>query len=352
MAMLLVLLATPRLHAQAVVGFGDDATTTPAGMVRVGFLNAWTRFDQRFTAPDGAHIDAHARIRRTPLFLELGVNKRVEVGVMVPSVGTSIVATYIPAMAPPGRADSLRMFGQSAVGDAEGWLKLVLLGAQDDSERTRPRGFHVRSALTGLVRLGIGDPAQTSQQLAIGTGDGQTDIEAASQWDLTFGRYFWTSLVGRYVRQLPTTRVVRVAPRDDPFAAAEQVNARIEPGSYYELEATPRISLGQHFLLGAQYRYRHDADSRFLAADGTSGAADPSILDVASSNSSTYGFGVVYSTVAAYVAGRTSIPFEVTLRYFRTNRWEDGVPPSILAEPKRSTYAVGLRYYTRLWGKR
>lgn len=349
MMALFTVLVTSRLHAQAVLGFGDDATTVPAGMLRVGFLNSWTRFEQRFTAPDGARIDTHLRIRRTPAFLELGVTKRLAVGVMAPSVGTFIVATYYPPMAAPGHADSLRMMGQSAIGDAEGWVKLVWLGAQEDSERTNPSGLHVRSSLTGLVRLGTGIPAHASRQLAIGTGDGQTDIEGASQWDFIFGRWVWMSVVGRYVRQLPTTRTVRVAPRDDPFATAQLVFTRIEPGNYYELEATPRLSLGQHFVLGAQYRHRHDADSHFTAAGGS---GDPSILDVPGSSSTTYGFGVVYSTVASYAAGRTSLPFEVTLQYFRSDRWNDGVPPSVLAEPDRSTYAIGIRYYARLWGKR
>lgn len=344
--------ATPRLRAQAVVGFGDDATTVPAGMARIGFLNEWTRFEQRFTAPDGARIDTRSLIRRTPVSLAIGVTRRLEVGVMVPSVGTSVLATYFPAMAPPGHADSLRMLGQSAIGDVEGWLKLVWIGAQSDSARTRPSGVHVRSAITGQVRLGTATPAHASQQLAIGTGDDQTDVEAASQWDFIFGRYFWVSMVGRYVHQLPTTRIVRVAPRDDPFAAAELVDTRIEPGDYFELEATPRLSIGNHFMIGGQYRYRHDDDSHFTAAGESGATSDPSILDVASSTSTTYGFGVVYSSVASYVAGRTRFPFEVTLRYFRTDRWEDGVPPSVLAEPKRSTYAVGVRYYARLWGKR
>lgn len=351
-AALFASLAALPLRAQAVVGFGDDATTLPAGMVRLGFLNGWTRFDQRFTAPDGSRIEADARIRRTPVTLELGVLDRLTVGATAPSVGTYAVATYYPANATPGHADSLRLLGQSAVGDVETWAKLVWLGQQSERDRTQPAGLHVRSALTGLVRFGTGTPAHASHQLAIGTGDGQTDLEAASQWDFIFGRRFWMSLVGRYVRQLPTTRIVRVAARDNPFAQAELENVRIEPGNYYELEATPRLSLGQHFLLGARYTHRHDAATTYAEASGGApgGTASPSVLDVESSSATVYGFGVVYSSVASYAAGRTSIPLEVSFRYIRTDRWLDGVPPSILAEPERSTIAIGLRLYARLWG--
>ncbi len=350
---LLALVPPAPLGAQAVIGFGDDATTLPAGMVRLGFLNEWMRFDQRFTASDGARIETEARVRSTPIALELGLLDRLTIGAMIPSVGTYGVVTYFPAGATPGHADSLRLFGQSAVGDAEVWAKLVWLGQQSELERTRPKGVHVRSALTGLVRLGTGSPAHATHQLAIGTGDAQTDVEAASQWDFIFGRRFWMSLAGRYVRQLPTTRVVRVAPRGDPFTAAELVDARIEPGNYYELEATPRLSLGQHFMVGARYIHRHDDATSYSAAGGSAGgSADPSILNVATSSATIYGFGVVYSSVASYAARRTSIPVEVTLQYTHTDRWLDGVPPSILAEPERSTIAVGVRLYARLWGKK
>jgi hypothetical protein len=350
---LLALIPPAPLGAQAVIGFGDDATTLPAGMVRLGFLNEWMRFDQRFTAADGARIETDARVRTTPITLEIGLLDRLTIGAKAPSVGTFGAVTYFPAGAPAGHADSLRMFGQSAVGDVEVWTKLVWLGQQSELERTQPKGLHVRSALTGLVRLGTGTPAHASHQLAIGTGDGQTDVEGASQWDFIFGRFFWMSLTGRYVRQLPTTRVARVAPRDDPFTPAVLVNTRIEPGNYYELEATPRLSLGQHFMVGARYIHRHDDATTYSAAGGgAGGSAGPSILNVAPSSATIYGFGVVYSSVASYAARRTSIPLEVTLQYTHTDRWLDGVPPSILAEPERSRLAVGVRIYSRFWGKR
>ena len=337
------------LQAQAAVGFGDDAVTLPAGMVRLGFLNDWTRFEQRITAGDGSSVDVDARVRSTPIALDFGVLDRLTIGALVPSVGTYGVVTWYPAVVSAGHADSVRMFGQSAIGDAEVWAKLVWIGEQSEAERTRPAGFHVRSAVTGLVRLGTGTPAHASHRVAIGTGDAQADVGAASQWDLIFGRRFWLSLTGRYVRQLPVTRVVRVAPRDDPFSDAVLASARIEPGDYYELEATPRLSLGQHFMLSARYVHRHDDATSYTADDGS---IDASILDVASTSATVYGFGIVYSSVASYVAGRTSIPLEVTLQYSHTDRWLSGVPPSIFATPARSTLSIGARFYARVWGRR
>ena len=133
---LLALIPPAPLGAQAGIGFGDDATTLPAGMVRLGFLNEWMRFDQRFTAADGARIETDARVRTTPITLEIGLLDRLTIGAKVPSVGTFGAVTYFPAGAPAGHADSLRMFGQSAVGDVEVWTKLqILVVAQHGSER-------------------------------------------------------------------------------------------------------------------------------------------------------------------------------------------------------------------------
>ncbi|HEU4642404.1 MAG TPA: hypothetical protein VFS44_08115, partial [Gemmatimonadaceae bacterium] len=58
--LLLVLLVPAAVRAQAVTGFGDDATTPPGGRVRLTIDNEWTRYDQRFTAPAGASIFARS----------------------------------------------------------------------------------------------------------------------------------------------------------------------------------------------------------------------------------------------------------------------------------------------------
>lgn len=339
-------LAAPSARAQAVLGFGDDATTPPGGTVRLGFTNQWTRFEQRFFGPTGASITTRSLIRRTPVTLELGLFGRLSVGVTVPSVGTRVTATYFPDTASAVHADSVRDFGQTGVGDVEASMKLVWLQTVGERERYRPHGVQVRSALTGVVRFGTGRPPRPTSQFGIGTGDGQTDIEIGSQWDIIVGSHFWTSFVGRYGRQGADTRLVRVARPDDPFATGVgPVLARRELGDYYELEATPRLGLGEYFSLGAQYQYRHQArDTYTLAEPGAT--PDPSILNAGTELTvHRVGGGIVYSSVAAHAAGRTRYPFEITFQYFRILRRSD-------QGPTPGTYVVGARFYAPLWGRR
>lgn len=339
---------------QAVLGFGDDATTIPGGTVRMTFTDTWTRFDERFTAGDGSSIDTHAQIRRAPISLELGVTNRLMLGVMVPSVGTQQIATYFPESTTTIHADSSRTFDRSDVGDAEVSLKLVWVGALPERARTAVTGVHVRGALTALVRLGTGKPPRATEQFGVGTGDGQTDLEASSQWDLLFGRRYWMSVVGRYGRQLSDTRLVRVATPGDPFDPnAGPVLAERALGDYYEIEATPRLGLGDYFSIGAQYRYYHKARDSYTGTRDTTDAAgqpvhlDASTLDASSDVTEQWAsVGIVYSSVAAVDRGHGNHRFEFTLRYTRVVSVSGGA----LVRPKPATWAAGARFYVRLWG--
>jgi hypothetical protein len=340
------------LHAQAVLGFGDDATTLPAGTVRAGFENHWLRYEQRFAAPSGASILTRSQVRRTPVFLELGLLDRLAIRVMVPSVGTQVIATYFPDSARAIHADSQITFPMSGVGDVEVSTKLVWLRTISDTARFHPRGIALRSAVTALARLGTGLPPHSYAQFGIGTGDGQTDLEVASQWDLLVGPRLWTSVVGRYGRQLRDTRVIRVAPPNDPFSTdAGPVVVTRRLGAYYELEATPRLSLGPYVSLGVQYRYRHEAPGTFAGTkDSVTPTGRPIHLDASILNAGSelteqrIAFGVVYSSVAAYARRQGQYAFEVSFQYLRTLRISG-------ARPRPSEYVVGARVYVPLWGK-
>src|SRR5512147_1537926 len=144
---------------------------------------------------------------------------------MVPSVVTKAIATFFPDSTGAVHADSQVTYDQSGVGDAEVSAKLVWLRTFPDSERYQPRGIRLRSAVTGVYRLGTGSPPPPARQFGIGTGDGQHDYEVASQWDVLFGPRFWTSVVGRYGHQAPDTREVRSQTPGDPFSPGGPVLA-------------------------------------------------------------------------------------------------------------------------------
>lgn len=136
--LLVVLLAAasgaPTLAAQTTLSHLDDAAPVPSGMLRLRVDNAWTRYDQRFTAdglaPLNAELSAYplgvaqlpllasletglrtltgnantrislgrlqvggdARVVTTPLTLDFGLTSRLTIGVVVPIVQTRRVA--------------------------------------------------------------------------------------------------------------------------------------------------------------------------------------------------------------------------------------------------------------------
>lgn len=335
-ASLALLLALPAgARAQAVTGFGDDATIAPRLGARLSITNEWLRFDQRYTAPDGASIATRSQVRTTPVRLEIGLLSRVSVSVLVPSVGTKVLATYFPDSTGSVHADSLVTYDRSGVGDVDVSAKLVWLRTISDSARFAPSGFHVRSALQGTYRLGTGSPARPTQQFGIGTGTGARAVEVASQWDLIFGRLLWASVVGRWGHRTPDFQPVRVAPPGDPFAAADTTTARRALGNYYQVEVTPRLVLGDYVSFGAQYAYYHKAADQYTAAAGS--ALDPSILDARSeAREQRLSLGVVYSTVAAHAHGEARWPFEISLRHTK-------VLSTINGAPKWNEWAVGVR---------
>src|SRR4030095_3291531 len=80
----------------------------------------------------------------------------------------------------------------------------------DRWDRARSRGGF-RAAVEGLVRFPTGELARPDRVLAIGTGDGQTDVEFRLPADLGARRWGLRG-EGMYNRQLAADYVLRVAP--------------------------------------------------------------------------------------------------------------------------------------------
>ena len=120
-------------------------------------------------------------------------------------------------------------------GDAEAGLALTLVDRWDRGNR---RGG-VRAAVEGLVRFPTGRVARTDRLLALGTGDGQTDVEARGTLDLGGGRW-GVRLEGRYNRQLAADLVDRVAPPSQPYPARDLLAlVRFDPGDETSFAARP-----------------------------------------------------------------------------------------------------------------
>lgn len=350
----LTVVAASPVRAQSVIGYGDDATTMPGGMLRISLLDTWSRWYEEYDAATGASIQTRSQQRITPFTIDLGITDRLMLSASVATVGTKEIATYFPDTARDIHADSLRTFDRSGLGDAVATLKYVWLGHESERDRIASRGLHVRSALTASAVVGTGSPPRPFDQFGLATGEGESAIEAGSFWDVRAGHSFWTSIALRYEHHMQDTRSLRVgagAPGDpfDPTATPLEATRRL--GDAYSIDVTPRLSLGDYFSVGARYQYEHEKAGTFSGTlDEVDSAGNVTHLDAATLAPASeftnqwVGVGVVYSSVAASESGRGNFPFELTLQYRRSVSLSGG-------RPERGEWAAGLRFYQKLWGR-
>ncbi len=134
--------------------------------------------------------------------------------------------------------------GESEVmyrGDAEAGLAVTIADRWDVG--TRKGGF--RAAAEGLVRFPTGVRARTDRAFAIGTGDGQTDVEVRGTVDLGSGN-LGVRLEGGYNRQLAGDIAARVAPPSQAFPARSLLtNVRLDPGDVTTLAVRPFFRLAR-----------------------------------------------------------------------------------------------------------
>ena len=251
-------------------------------------------------------------------------------------------------VAPVGLVD------RSHLGDIEIGAKVLVLDSFGGLAGARAAGSRAgfRLAVGGLVRLGTGQVDRPNELVDVGTGDGQTDIEANGVLDLVFGRRWWASAAGRYGLQLEDEQMLRIPSGSrSPFLPAyrEQTVSR-DLGDYIELEATPRFVYNDYLSASAQWLYRRKAEDAYAGSFSVDGpgddpvSLDATVLGIGTEQSEQrLGAGATFSTLRAYDRGRARIPFEVQLFHYQTISGEGYVP-------KRFTTQVHLRYYTRLFG--
>ena len=247
----------------------------------------------------------------------------------------------------------LGLVERSHIGDVEVGAKVLLFdsfGSPAASRASRVGGF--RFAVGGLVRLGTGQAERPDDIFDVGTGDGQTDIEANGTADLIVGKRFWASVSGRYGVQMSDEKPFRIPDvARNPFLAQyrEQTVTR-DLGDYIELEAAPRYVYNDYFSVSAQWVYRRKGEDKYTGTftvtdlDSNSVTVDAGILGVGTdATEQRIGGGLSYSTLRAFDRGRASIPLDIQLLHTQS------ISGSGYA-PKRFLTQVQLRYYTRLFG--
>jgi hypothetical protein len=211
-------------------------------------------------------------------------------------------------------------------GDAEAGVAVTLA---DRWDRGASRGGF-RAAVEGLLRFPTGSRPRIDRALAIGTGDGQTDVEFRGVVDLGGGNV-GVRLEGGYNRQLAGDIVARVAPPSQPFPSRELLTSvRLDPGDVTTFAVRPFFRLARSFALigslerwskgsdAVEYRSEADAipgvDAGVLAADTDGSAMLVSI-------------GVTYSNPGALRPGGTGLPVDAGWSYERIVSASGGIVP-------------------------
>jgi hypothetical protein len=352
-----------RAGAQTVLGYGEDATAAPVGALRIRLSNDWHR-SSISGQPNDTSYHSDRQLRASTVGLELGVLKRFSVSISAPWVTTKAV-TFISSthtISTTNSADSV-VFKQQRVldtlldtshngwGNIEALAKVVWLGEPGQGARLDARdGVHVRSALVGGALLGTGIQIDQTDPFAIGTSDRSRSAVFESATDLTVGKHFFGSFIGRYEKPMSDNAIVAVHPGDNPFsndAVAFSVERKL--GAKYEIEATPRYQFGRYFAVGAQYLYHHGAQDHYTGTVSTDVDDQPVTLDASTLDAGTeisehrLGFGAVYSAVEAYTRNRSRIPIEVAFQYSKIVSISNNLP-------KESQVTFSVRVFRRLWG--
>ena len=227
-------------------------------------------------------------------------------------------------------------------GDAELGSSLTLADAWD-------RGGHrggFRTAISGLVRLPTGQRARTDRLLAIGTGEGQTDIQLDWVTDIGGGP-IGARLTGSYVRQLPSTISARVTSPDQPLVGPDRLAfVRRDPGDIIALGVRPFYRLARTLALQAGVEHWNrgaDKVSYPSPADALPGVDAALLGEDTKVNATQISFGVTYSNPGGLRPGGKGLPVDASWSYERIVQSGGGRTPD--------THAMrgSFRVYFGVW---
>jgi hypothetical protein len=213
-------------------------------------------------------------------------------------------------------------------GDAETGASVTLVDGWDREEK---RGG-LRAAVEALVRLPTGSTARTDRLFALGTGDGQTDVEVRGTVDVGTGPW-GARLEAGYNRQLAANFVDRVAAPSEPLAGRDRVtNVRRDPGDVVTLAVRPFFRLARTFaLIGAlEHQSRGLDEVTYVSPADSIPGVDPSVLAQGTDTRATYlAVGVTYSNPGARSPGGQGLPVDAGWTYERVLSASRGIVPDV-----------------------
>lgn len=353
-----VIAAADRLRTGIIAVYGDGASATGAVAVPLAGSDAQAAVAQRI-----AELGAQ--------FAAIGVTSFTQ-AVPAPSLarfgftGTRALLND-PANGVSYRSNQFNPFAslvRATIGDIEVAASLALFDGFGDAgrdgglrARVTPRaGVRVRSTVSGGFRFATGPIARPDVLFDAPPAERAAAVLVRSASDVAIGPRFSASLVGRLAVPVADTRMARIplAP-GEPFAPLytfREVNRKL--GREVQIEFTPRYAAGEAFAVVAQALVRDRATAAYtgtFTATPAETQAEPVTLDASTLNVGTggrearVGFGVAYSTLAAYARGKSTLPVEVSYLHTTTASASGG------AVPYTATEQLSVRIYARLFGR-
>ncbi|HKT59967.1 MAG TPA: hypothetical protein VJQ46_07935, partial [Gemmatimonadales bacterium] len=330
--------SNPTLKAQAQSTLASGTTLRDGLFGLLGDPNTASPFVPIATSAAGQALTTRVTTLQTALANDFGVAGFTA----TPSLPDALTTTeqFVNELSDPSGPFALRPGGSKLTfrGDAEAGLALTLVDRWD-----RPGhqgGF--RTAVEGLVRFPTGRLARTDRVLALGTGDGQTDIEGRITTDLGAGRWGLRA-EGAYNRQLAADYVLRVAPPTQPLAGIDRLSAvRRDPGDIVSIAVQPFFRLAPSFALQglATYWSRGADEVSYLTVGDEIPGVDASVLaEDSKATAMTLGFGVTYSSLGRLRPGGRGLPVDASWSYERVVRTTGGIVPD------RHAMTARLRLY-------
>ena len=205
----------------------------------------------------------------------------------------------------------------------------------------------MRAVLSTKVRLPTGMRDSPDNYVDIGTGDGQTDIEAGLDFAFEPGKVVGLAISARYNMQMGDQLVRRLALPNQPIAitASKQTVSR-NLGDVLSVSLFPTLRLDNSFrAFTSIHYYRKGADTysgnEFVYPWLTT--VRPSDLAVGTEMSSiSVGAGIHFRSSGR--DGITKLPAEAGIHYYATYQGSGGFTP------KASGVRFYLRLFRRLWG--
>jgi hypothetical protein len=182
--------------------------------------------------------------------------------------------------------------------------------------------------------------------LALGTGDGQTDVEVRGVVDLGAGN-IGLRLEAGYNRQLAGDVVERVASPLQPFPARSLLaNIRLDPGDVTTLAVRPFFRLARTVaIIGSVERWSKGVDAAEYRgeADAIPGVDAGVLAEGTDASATLVSIGLTYSNPGALRPGGTGLPVDAGWSYERVVSASGGIVPDIHRLKAR------LRLYFDVW---